>query len=100
MPYTFAESQKLFTRAAVQRFQPIEGLTGRQRLAAYVSSDDCRTWSETGVVFAGASAYSDLAVLPDGDVLCIYEGGEKGPYESIRMARLGKDWLGGRRSSK
>ncbi|MBI4625549.1 MAG: exo-alpha-sialidase [Verrucomicrobia bacterium] len=87
------------TRAAIQRFQPIEGLAGRQRLAAYVSSDDCRTWREAGVVFAGASAYSDLVVLPDGNILCFFEGGEKAPYESIRMARLGSDWLGGKRPS-
>ena len=50
--------------------------------------------------FIKDTAYSDLVVLPDGDILCIYEGGEKGPYESIGMARLGKDWLGGKRTSK
>lgn len=88
------------TRAAVQRFRPMEGLTGRQRLAAYLSRDDCRTWSEIGVRLAGASACQNLAVLPDDDVLCLYEGGEKGPDASIRMARLDKDWLSGRPSSK
>lgn len=81
-------------------FLPLEGLTGRQRLAAYLSSDDCRTWTEIGVVFPRAAAYSDLVVLPDGDILCFFEGGEKSPYESIRMARLGKDWLGGNHASK
>lgn len=87
-------------RAKLQRFPPLEGLTGRQRLAAYLSSDDCQTWTEIGVVFPRAAAYSDLVVLPDGDILCFFEGGEKGPYESIRMARLGKDWLGGKRTLK
>ena len=87
-------------RAQLRRFPPLEGLTGRQRLAAYLSSDDCRTWTEIGVVFPRAAAYSDLVVQPDGDILCFFEGGENGPYESIRMARLGKDWLGGKRTSK
>lgn len=77
-----------------------EGAKGRQRLAVYVSADGCQSWLEAGVVHAGPAAYSDLVVLPDGDVLCFYEGGEKGAYESIRMARLGKGRLSGTDSSK
>jgi fructan beta-fructosidase len=39
-------------------------------------------------VEAGPSAYSDLALLPDGSVLCLYEGGK-----DIRIARFEKRWL-------
>jgi sialidase-1 len=70
-----------------------EMLKGRQRLALYVSSDGCQSWREAGVVQTGPAAYSDLVALPDGDVLCFYEGGEKNAYESIRMARLDRKWL-------
>lgn len=70
-----------------------EALKGRQRLTLYASSDGCQNWREAGVVHAGPAAYSDLVVLPDGDVLCLYEGGEKDAYESIRMARVDRKWL-------
>jgi sialidase-1 len=36
----------------------------------------------------GQSAYSDLAVLPDGTILCLYEGGDK-----LTLARFGLDWV-------
>lgn len=85
----------LDTRAAAHRFPPAPGVQGRQRLAAYVSGDDGRTWREAGVIFPRAAAYSDLVVLPGGEVLCFFEGGEKAAYESIRMARLSRDWLRG-----
>ena len=37
---------------------------------------------------AGRSGYSDLAALPDGTVLCLYEAGD-----SIVCLRFGLDWL-------
>ena len=52
------------------------------------SFDDCKTWPESLVLHEGPSAYSDLAVLPDGTVLCLYERGEKNAYEEIVLARF------------
>jgi sialidase-1 len=66
---------------------------GRERLAAYISTDDCRSWREAGVIHRRAAAYSDLVALPDGTLLCFYEGGENDPYESIRLARFNREWL-------
>jgi hypothetical protein len=43
---------------------------------------------------AGPSAYSDLAVLPDGTICCLYEAGKEGPYETITLARFPLEWLG------
>jgi len=68
--------------------KPESGLLGRQRLALYVSTDGCQNLHEVGVVYQGAAAYSDLVVLPDGTVLCFYEGGRERAYESIRLARF------------
>jgi sialidase-1 len=36
----------------------------------------------------GSSAYSDLAVLTDGTIVCLYEGDKK-----IVLARFNLDWL-------
>jgi len=40
------------------------------------------------VLHAGPSAYSDLAVLPNGEIACFYEAGETNPYESIVFVRF------------
>jgi hypothetical protein len=45
------------------------------------------------VIHRRAAAYSDLVALPDGTLLCFYEGGENDPYESIRLARFNREWL-------
>ena len=74
----------------------------RENLTIKVSDDDGRTWPIGRVLQPGPSAYSDLAVLPDGTVLCFYESGipssprrYKRPwqYSCLVVARFGLDWL-------
>lgn len=60
----------------------------RENLTIKLSRDDGRTWPQQRTLEAGPSAYSDLAVLPDGTVLCLYEGAD-----TIVAARFGLDWL-------
>lgn len=60
----------------------------RQNLTVRASHDGGLTWPHALVVTSGPSAYSDLAVLPNGTVLCFYEGGEKGPYEKLILAKI------------
>jgi sialidase-1 len=70
----------------------------RERMTVRASSDGGKTWPEAGLLHAGPSAYSCLAVLPDRTVGCLYERGEKSPYERISFARFDLDWLDGSRS--
>ena len=49
--------------------------TARRDLTVWASRDDGRTWPLHRLLRPGPSAYSDLAVLPDGRVLCVYETG-------------------------
>ena len=76
----------------------------RRNLTVKLSSDHGRTWPVSRVLEPGPSAYSDLAVLPDGTVLCLYESGSPGakrpgskredwPYALITLARFNVDWL-------
>jgi sialidase-1 len=60
----------------------------RGNLAIKLSRDDGKTWPVSKVLDPGNSAYSDLAVLPDGTVLCLYEG-----KADIVVARFTLDWL-------
>ncbi len=60
----------------------------RKNLAIKLSRDDGKTWPINKTLDTGLSAYSDLAVLPDGSVLCLYEANT-----SITCARFTLDWL-------
>lgn len=64
------------------------GRARRHNLSVWLSRDDGRTWGPPRVLEAGPSAYSDLAVLPDGRILCLCEAGG-----AIRLARFGLEWV-------
>lgn len=73
----------------------------RKNVTIHLSRDDGRTWPEQKLLQAGPSAYSDLAVLPDGTVLCLYENGKPGDtrrngdwaYARLTLARFNLEWL-------
>ncbi len=65
----------------------------RQNLTVRASYDECKTWSPGIVLHPGPSAYSDLAVAKDKTILCLYERGEKHPYETLALARFDIDCL-------
>jgi len=60
----------------------------RKNLSIKLSRDDGKTWPVDKTLDAGPSAYSDLAVLPDGSVICLYEADQ-----SIVAAKFNLDWL-------
>lgn len=62
--------------------------TGRVNLTVRVSRDDGLTWPDSHELFAGPGAYSDLAVLADGQPACLYEAGKFHPYETIFFTRM------------
>jgi sialidase-1 len=76
----------------------------RQNISVKLSHDDGRSWVATRTLEPGPSAYSDLAVLPDGTLLCFYESGRPGatrpnskrtdwPYARLTLARFNLEWL-------
>jgi sialidase-1 len=44
-------------------------------------------------VFSGPAAYSDLTVLPDKSIGCLFECGNTNSYETISLARFPLGWL-------
>jgi sialidase-1 len=62
----------------------------RENLSIKLSHDDGTTWPISRTLEAGPSAYSDLAVLPDGTLLCLYEG-----HKRMICARFNLDWITG-----
>ena len=77
----------------------------RMDVTIKLSRDDGKTWPASKLLHAGPSAYSDLAVLPDGTILCFYESGPPEPvvragpkprywaYQYLTIARFNLDWL-------
>ena len=67
--------------------------TRREKMTVRLSRDGGQTWPASRLLYAGPSAYSCLAVLPDKSLACLYERGEKKPYEEITLARFPREWL-------
>ena len=67
--------------------------TERVRMTVRLSYDEGESWPESRLLHAGPSAYSSLAVLPDGTIACLYERGDESAYETITLARFGLNWL-------
>jgi sialidase-1 len=73
----------------------------RRNLSIKLSYDEGKTWPVSKALEPGYSAYSDLAVLADGTILCFYERGrdadaeKKKPtsYAYLTQARFNLQWL-------
>lgn len=65
----------------------------RVNMTVRLSDDGGRTWKHSAVLHAGPAAYSCLAPLSPTRAACLYEGGPKNPYQEIRFASFGLDWL-------
>jgi hypothetical protein len=59
------------------------GPLSRRNLELKVSRDQGGSWTLAETVHPGPAAYSDLAQLDRRTVGCLYEAGEKSPYEGI-----------------
>ncbi len=67
--------------------------TKRQRMTLRLSTNSGRTWSAGKVLHAGPAAYSDLVMIDDATIGCLYEAGKKHPYEQIVFARVPRSRL-------
>ncbi len=69
----------------------------RKNVTVRISYDEGASWTVKRTVEAGPSGYSDLAVLPDGTILCFYEASRNGSTgnaaERLLLARFSLDWL-------
>ena len=60
----------------------------RANLTVRISYDECKSWTKGKLLQKGQSGYSDLVVLPDMSIGCLYEG-----PGGIWFARFTLDWL-------
>jgi sialidase-1 len=66
----------------------------RENLTVRLSYDEGKSWPVEKTLHSAFAAYSCLAILPDGDIGCLYERGER-TYEGITFARFDLNWLTG-----
>lgn len=64
----------------------------RTNVSVLLSNDEGKTWSVRKTIYAGASAYSSLTVLPDGSIGLFYENGEYETYQ-LYFTRFTLAWL-------
>jgi sialidase-1 len=91
-----------FCQSSIQRYSPLPaggknrilysgpGGSGRKNMTIRLSYDEGKTWPVAKVLYKGSAAYSDLVVLPDGSIACLYE---RDGYRKISLARFSLDWL-------
>ncbi len=70
----------------------------RKNVSVKLSYDEGQTWPVNKSLEAGFSGYSDLAVLPDGTILCFYERGSIDGKnipgtDRLTVARFNLEWL-------
>ncbi|NOU86312.1 hypothetical protein GC102_11070 [Paenibacillus sp. LMG 31460] len=69
------------------------GTERRENMTVRISNDDGQTWTTSKTAYKGPSAYSSLAILPDGKVSLLFEGGEYTPYDKIMFATFNLEWF-------
>jgi len=65
----------------------------RVNMTVRASYDEGKTWPAAKQIFAGPSAYSCLARLPNGDIGLLYERGARHRYQKMTFARFSLGWL-------
>lgn len=72
--------------------QTVPFAENRSNVSVLMSTDEGATWPIRKTIFAGASAYSSLTILPDGTIGIYYENGENSTYQ-MYFVRFSLDWL-------
>jgi sialidase-1 len=91
LPDPPAEGSIIRTEAGILFANPASA-TDRSHLTVRLSRDECQTWPVSRVLYAGHSAYSDLAVAADGTILCLFEAEN---YSKMILARFNIAWVTG-----
>lgn len=87
-----SENELLFSNPATAFCGSID-TDSRKNMSLALSFDEGATWPVRRVLNPGQSGYSDLAVLKDGSICCVFECGEVFYNEKISFARFTRDWL-------
>ncbi len=60
----------------------------RIKMTIKVSKDEGGSWNTKKEIYSGPSAYSDLEIIEDNLIACLFEAGENSPYQYIKFIRI------------
>ena len=60
----------------------------REKMTIQFSFDKSKTWARKILIHDGPSAYSNLIQLNNSEIGCLFEGGDKSPYEGIAYKKI------------
>lgn len=83
-----SESKEGKNRILYSKVEDPDG--SRRNLVVRLSYDEGKSWDVKKTIDDGSAKYSDLAVLPDKTILCLYETNKSGP---LYIARFNLEWL-------
>ncbi len=86
--YTRVDSGMLKYDSGNVLFSRPNNPSNRVDMTISVSEDECNSWSYNKLIHSGTSTYSDLAMLSDKTILCIYEQSDK-----VVCARMNLEYL-------
>ena len=87
------EEEILFSNPAVSSTKVSNLGASRRKLTLRLSADGGKTWPHERIVTEGPSAYSDLAVTSNEEILCLFENGEENYRAKISLIIADRDWL-------
>ncbi len=69
--------------------------TGEKRagITVRLSYDEGKTWPVSKMIHQGPGAYSNMVILPNGNISLLVENGESSPYETISFITFDLSWL-------
>ena len=65
----------------------------RNMMTIKCSYDDGKHWDIERLLYPGPTAYSDLAVLSNNVICCLFENGRRGRYERLTFIQFDLEWL-------
>ena len=72
---------------------PASATEERKNFTIRLSHDGGKTWPVSKTLWSGPAAYSDLVITADKQIGCLFESGDKNPYETIQFAKFPLEWL-------
>lgn len=90
------DAKRLLFSSPASPFRQKEHPYGRYNLTVRVSHDEGESWTAGRTIWPHPGSYSDIVVLDDHTVGCIYERAEKGSdhyWDELHFARFNIEWL-------
>jgi hypothetical protein len=96
-PIVMGSTARLSSNTTSDRSRILTSLPGsytsRVKMTIYMSYDESQTWTEEKILYFGPSGYSEIAVLTNGDIFCLFERGRTEYSDILTFVQVDLAWL-------